>query len=62
MGKTSAAAKNSWNEKNYDRVSLFVPKGKKDTIKKYAEAQGVSVNAFINQAIDAAIAEIEPNE
>lgn len=29
-----------------------MPKGKKDTIKAHAEAQGESVNGFINRAID----------
>lgn len=35
-----------------DRINLTVPKGKKDTIKAHAEAQGESVNGFINRAID----------
>ena len=51
-GKTSAASKNKWNEKAYDRINLTVPKGKKDKIKEYAESKGESVNGFINRAID----------
>lgn len=55
MGKTSAAVKNKWNDKAYDRINLVVPKGKKDIIKEYAEANGESVNAFINRAINKAM-------
>ena len=28
--KTSAEVKNRWNEKNYDRITVMAPKGKKD--------------------------------
>ena len=51
-GRTSAASKNKWMAKAYDRVNLTMPKGKKETIQARAEAQGESVNAFINRAID----------
>lgn len=51
MGKTSAAVKNKWNDKAYDRINLVVPKGKKDIIKEYAEANGESVNSYINRLI-----------
>ena len=33
-------------------INLTVPKGKKETIQAHAAAQGESVNAFINRAID----------
>lgn len=52
MGKTSAAAKNRYNQKAYDRINLVVKKGKKEIIKAHADAQGTSVNDFINRAID----------
>ena len=55
MGKTSAAVKNKWNEKAYDRINLIVPKGKKEIVKAYADSNGESVNAFINRAIDEAM-------
>lgn len=51
MGKTSAAVKNRYNDKAYDRINLTVPKGQKDVIKAHAEAHGESVNAFILRAI-----------
>lgn len=41
-----------WDSKNLDRVSLALPKGKKDTIKGHAEKMGESVNKFISRAID----------
>lgn len=53
MGKTSAAVKNRYNDKAYDRINLTVPKGQKGAIKAHAEAHGESVNAFIMRAIQA---------
>lgn len=35
-----------------DEVRIRMPKGRKDIIKSHAEAQGESVNGFINRAID----------
>lgn len=52
MGKASTRAQNKYIAKAYDRINLTVPKGKKDTIQAHAEAQGESVNGFINRAID----------
>ena len=51
-GKASSASKNAWNARNYDRVNLTLPKGKKDTVSAHAKSQGESVNGFINHAID----------
>ena len=44
-----------WDTANLDRVSVAMPKGKKDIIKAHAEANSESVNGFINRAIDEAI-------
>lgn len=54
-GKTSAASKNKYNAKVYDRINLTVPKGKKEIIQAHAEANNESVNGFINRAVDEAI-------
>lgn len=35
----------------FDEMRVRVPKGRKDTVKAHAEAQGESLNAFINRAI-----------
>lgn len=51
MGRASAAAKNRWNAKNYDRIGLMAPKGEGDEIKAAAAAAGMSVNAYILQAV-----------
>lgn len=52
MAGTSSAVKNRWNEKAYDRIAFFVPKGKRDLIKEHAARSGESVNALINRLID----------
>ncbi len=44
-----------YNAANYDRVELRLPKGKKETVQTHAEAQGESLNAFINRAITEAM-------
>ena len=51
MAKTSAEVKNRYNEKNYDRVALMVPKGDKAKIKAHADQHKESINGFINRAI-----------
>jgi hypothetical protein len=48
-------ANDKWNAKAYDTILVRVYKGKKDEIKTYADAQGESVNGFINRAIDETI-------
>ena len=54
-GKASTRAKNKYNAANYERISLVVPKGKKEQIKSHAENQGESLNGFVNRAIDETI-------
>ncbi len=44
--------RNKWISEKLDRVNLTMPKGQKDVVKAHAEAQGESLNAFINRAID----------
>jgi len=45
-----------WNDANmkerYDRIQLVVPKGKKEHIQDAATAGGMSLNGFVNEAID----------
>lgn len=52
-GKTDY--KNKWQAENCERISLIVPKGKKDIIREYAASKGESINGFINRAIDEAM-------
>ena len=48
----STRAKRKYNEKNYDRLTMNIKKGRKDELKTIAEQQGQSLNAFILAAID----------
>lgn len=52
MGKPQTKAKNKYNEKVYDRINLIVKKGVKDIWMTKAEQQGLSLNAFICQAVE----------
>lgn len=46
------AYQNDYIKQKYDRINLTVPKGRKEEIKKKAEAQGMSVNQYINKLLD----------
>lgn len=52
MGKTSAAVKNRYAAKAYDRINLLVKKGQKEVIQAHAQKTGESVNGFIGRAIE----------
>lgn len=53
MGTSATKAKNKYNVKSYDRIALNVKKGQREAIKAYAEAQGLSINSYINKLIEA---------
>ena len=53
--KAQQKAVNKYMKENYDRVNLFMPKGRKDAIRTHAEKNGESLNGFINRAIDEAM-------
>lgn len=56
--KYSEAQKKSaqkWDAANLDRVSVAMPRGRKDAIRERAAAQGESMNGFMNAAIDSAL-------
>ena len=48
---TAPEVKNRWNREHYDRIGIMVPIGAKDEIAKVAEAQGMSVSAYIRALI-----------
>lgn len=52
MGKTSSQSKNKYNKKAYDRISVMVPKGKKDIYTKIAQSKGMSLNGYINKLLN----------
>ena len=56
VSKAQQRAVHKYVKDNYDRMELTVPKGRKAEIKAIAESRGQSVNAFVNEAIDAALA------
>lgn len=49
------AREKRYNENTVDRLNITVPRGKKAEIQKAAAARGLSVNAFIQSLILAAI-------
>ena len=51
QSKAHQRASNKYNAKAYDRININVKKGKRDILKNYAEAQGMSLNAYINKLI-----------
>lgn len=55
MAVKKSEYKNAWIAEKLDRINLTVPKGKRDELKAHAAAQGESVNAFINRAIEETI-------
>ena len=44
---------NEYNKEKYDRLTLVMPKGKKDKDKQRADKLNKSVNGYINDVIDA---------
>lgn len=50
--KASQKAVNKYMKENYDRINLTMPKGKKEELQAHAAAAGMSVNAYINAAIE----------
>lgn len=51
QSKAHIRASNRYNAKAYDRVSLMLPKGKRETVREYAESKGLSLNGYINKLI-----------
>lgn len=56
MSKAQTAANKRYTLKAYDRIEITVPKGNREIIAQAAAAAGMSVNAFIKEAIEAQIA------
>ncbi len=59
MGKTSNAVKDRYNSKAYDDIRVRVPKGEKERIQTFAEANGETVNGFINRLIAEAMGDLK---
>ena len=52
VSKAQQKAVNKYVRENYDRINVNMPKGKKEKIQALAANLGISVNAYINTAID----------
>lgn len=50
-GRTSAASKNKYIAKAYDRINLTIPKGRKQAVEAFAESRGEKVNGLINELL-----------
>jgi len=54
MGKSSTKAKNKYNETNYDRIHISVPKGDKEKYKALASSRGLSLTQLIVNLLEEA--------
>ena len=52
---------NEYNKQSYDRINLMTTKGKKSEWNEKAKSAGLSLNAYITQAVDS-YAGISPDE
>ena len=57
-GSAATKAKNKYAAANYERLSPFVKKGKKQRYRDAAEAAGYSLNEFMEKAMDKLAEEI----
>lgn len=55
--KSRVKRQNEKAKKNYDRISVMLPKGTKDRI----QAQGLTINGFVNQLVLEKLDELENN-
>ncbi|MCI7624708.1 MAG: hypothetical protein MSS54_10485 [Clostridiales bacterium] len=55
VSKAQQRSVNKYVKENYDRINVTFSKGRKEVIKAFADAQGESVNGFINRAVNAAM-------
>ena len=54
MGKTRSEVKNRWADKHYDRVTIIVPKGEKESWKEAARAEGKTLSEYVRDAVNRA--------
>lgn len=55
--KSRVKRQNEKAKENYDRISVTLPKGTKDRI----QAQGLTINGFVNQLVLEKLDELENN-
>lgn len=52
VSKAQQHSVNKYIKKNYDRINVTLPKGKKELLKAHAEWKNESLNGFISRAIE----------
>ena len=55
VSKAQLRATAKYNKKNYDRIDMRVPKGKKEKLAAHAMEHDGSLNKFLNRAVDETI-------
>ena len=53
MTKKATSYKNDFTRVNYDRISIVIPKGRKQAIEAHAQRKGESVNGLVNSLLRA---------
>ena len=43
---------NEYKKNNYDRITVLMPKGKKEKLQKYCNSRGISVSGLINELVN----------
>jgi len=51
MGDKRTDQKRAFNERNYDRLAITIPKGQKAAVEAHAQSKGESINGMVNRAI-----------
>lgn len=51
MSKGRGKSIYEYTKKNYDKVTLLLPKGYLDILKQHANSHGESINQFVKQAV-----------
>ena len=61
-GKNSYESIKKYQDKAYDHLHILLKKGRRDVVKKHADELGMSLNAFINMAIQEKIERMTRSE
>lgn len=62
VSKAQQRSVNKYVKENYDRINVTFPKGQRAIIKSFADVAGLSVNAYITKAVNAAMNGSQPSE
>lgn len=51
MTKNMTNYKREFSAKNYDRLAITIPKGKKSAVEEHAKSENLSVNGLVNELL-----------